>query len=290
MVVVRIVGGLGNQMFQYACGRAISRRSNSNLLLDVSVFSRYKQHRYGLGEFMLEAKQAPWYLTSGGNIWAALRKIGINNKQCLRLGGFSILNEHEDLSFRPDSLGIFTKVYLDGYWQNESYFKEEAALIRADFQLRSQLRLHSASSTLMSDGLANVSLHVRRGDYVTNSQANATHGVLGAGYYADAVKLIEKGLGKDFRLVVFSDDAVWARENLKFSQPMHFVAGNTEAPHIDLHLMAMCDHHIIANSSFSWWGAWLNASNNKIVIAPKNWFRTQRYATADFCPAKWLRV
>jgi hypothetical protein len=284
-IAVHIVGGLGNQMFQYACGRATALRSGARLLLDLSSFERYKLHRYGLDGFCIGAAAAPRRLQTGSALQASLGRFGLDKRRVMALQGFDYIAENANLDFEPRMLAPLTRAYVDGYWQNEVYFTDAASQIRAEFQL-----LRPSPVAQASDDLPQVSLHIRRGDYVNNPAANSVHGVLGLDYYRDAVALVASRIGDNFRLVVFSDDIEWARQNLTFSQPMTFVSGSTATPHEDLHMMASCDHHIIANSSFSWWGAWLNASTTKIVIAPKRWFVAPQFSQLHICPPEWERV
>jgi hypothetical protein len=287
VVVVRIVGGLGNQMFQYACGKAVALRSGAKLYLDVSAFSRYKQHIYGLGGFPVSVPFAPFRLQTGGVTFSFIRRAGIDVRHMLLVQGFHYLTENLDLSFHENLLNKHQSVYLDGYWQSERYFREFTNDIRNDFfpyDARCSFRARFA------DDLPSVSLHVRRGDYLSNAQANSVHGVLDVDYYRAAVSIMAERIGPKFRVIVFSDDIDWAKDNLSLAQPMDFVSGSTELPHEDLRRMASCDHHIIANSSFSWWGGWLNPSQDKQVIAPKRWFITSQYVYDQICPAEWIRI
>ncbi|QWD91100.1 alpha-1,2-fucosyltransferase [Polynucleobacter sp. MWH-Braz-FAM2G] len=289
VIVVRIVGGLGNQMFQYACGRAAAIRSRRQLLLDISAFDRYKTHQYGLDGFRIIAQIASRKLQTDSRLRASLRHLGLSTKMQMNLQGFHYLKEAEDLAFQSSMPGNCIKTYLDGYWQNEAYFADSSNIIRAEFQLR---RAGAAPDVraIAGDDLPLVSLHIRRGNYVNDPKANAVHGVLDLGYYLDAIALLTKRIGEGFHIVVFSDDIEWVRQKLVCKQPLSFVSGSTAVPHEDLHLMASCDHHIIANSSFSWWGAWLNPSPKKMVIAPKNWFVSPKFSHQYICPSSWVQI
>lgn len=288
-IIVRVVGGLGNQMFQYACGRAAALRCNRPLLLDLSAFDRYKLHQYGLDSFRISAQTAPRRLQTGSVMQASLRRLGLSTYWHMKLQGFDCIEEGDVLSFQSRMLEPHAKAYLDGYWQDETYFADAADIIRAEFQLR-RLGATSNARVKTDDDSPLVSLHIRRGDYVHNPMAHSVHGVLGLDYYHDAVRLLAKRIGERFRIVVFSDDIEWAHQNLAFRQPLSFVSGSTDTPHEDLHMMASCDHHIIANSSFSWWGAWLNPSVTKVVITPKRWFAAPELAHINICPPSWERI
>ncbi len=289
VIVVRVVGGLGNQMFQYACGRAAALRCRGQLLLDISAFERYKQHRFGLDGFSISAQTAPRRLQTSSAMQAGLRRVGLTTRWQMTLQGFNCIEEDEDLTFQPYMLEHHAKVYLAGYWQDETYFADAADTIRAEFRLRRSDAAPDARA-MTEDHSPLVSLHIRRGDYVHNPMANSVHGVLGLDYYRNAIELLAKRIGERFRIVVFSDDIEWARQNLAFKQPLSFVSGSIAMPHDDLHIMASCDHHIIANSSFSWWGAWLNPSQTKVVVTPKRWFVASRLAHRHICPPSWERI
>ena len=135
-----------------------------------------------------------------------------------------------------------------------------------------------------------VSLHIRRGDYVSNPVTNNYHGTCSLAYYKKAVLLLKEKI-ENPSFFIFSDDLLWARENLDFINDMTFIDLDKSIPdHEEMHLMSQCKHNIIANSSFSWWGAWLNENSDKIVIAPKKWFSDNTINTEDLIPAKWMRI
>jgi hypothetical protein len=132
-----------------------------------------------------------------------------------------------------------------------------------------------------------VSLHVRRGDYVSNPDSSRVHGLCGADYHQAAVRRIAEVVPQP-HLFVFSDDPQWAAGNLHLDHPATIVTGNdTRRDYEDLHLMSLCKHHIVANSSFSWWGAWLDTNPDKIVIAPERWFAHEQHDTRDLLPPTW---
>lgn len=292
VIVVRVAGGLGNQMFQYACGRALAERNHDRLYFDLSAFRTYRLHGYGLDGFSGEVVTAPWYLTTGGRVWSVARRFGFSKARYFRLLGIRWVGECGDLRYRPQLLQFSGSAYLDGYWQSASYFEGCEELIRKDFSLSPSLdkRLQERRSSLGIGQGTTASLHVRRGDYATNPSSNAVHGTLGEEYYRNAVEHLIGKLGEEFRLVVFSDDIAWARENLRFPVATVHVEPEDDRPQVDMHLMASCDHHIIANSTFSWWGAWLNPSLTKTVVAPARWFRSADHCADDICPAAWVRI
>ena len=287
VVVIRIVGGLGNQMFQYACGRAATLRNGGRLILDTSAFNKYKLHRLGLDEFRISSLSNSKETQIPSIFHGVTNWILFKSRWLMALKGITYIKEGTNLSFQSRVFEKNKKMYLDGYWQNENYFADVADIIRAEFQLK-EISISTRTFIEKTKGkLPLVSLHIRRGDYLQNPDANFVHGVLDIKYYQEAVKLISNRIGNNFRLIVFSDDIDWAKQNLYFDQQIIFVSGNLESPQQDLYAMSVCDHHIIANSTFSWWGAWLNPSTSKIVVAPKRWFVSPELFRQNICPLSW---
>jgi hypothetical protein len=179
---------------------------------------------------------------------------------------------------------------LKGYWQSPKYFAPIENMIRRDLRVRTPLSgENKAIAGRIGDSVA-VSLHVRRGDYVTSEITSQYHGTCGAEYYYKAEQLLRDRLGR-FILFVFSDEPAWAEANLRFASSTVFVRHNgPDQHHEDMRLMSMCKHHIIANSTFSWWGAWLCQNPEKIIVAPKNWFREAGHRTDDLIPPDWIRL
>lgn len=279
-------------MFQYACGRALAERMHTHVCFDLSAFNNYRVHTYGLSGFRGEVAKAPWHLTTGSRLWAVARRLHLSPVPYFTLLGVRWVDEGDDLSYRPQQLALQGSAYLSGYWQCARYFDDCEARIREDFCLIPALDeiLQERRQRLRIGQGVTVSVHIRRGDYVTDTAANATHGTLDQDYYKRAVETLVAQLRGDFRLLVFSDDTVWARENLRLPANTVHVDADDRFPQIDMHMMASCDHHIIANSSFSWWGAWLNPSHSKTVIAPARWFKSTALKANDICPTDWVRL
>ena len=294
MIVSQVIGGLGNQMFQYAAGRALSLQRDQPFKLDISRFSDYGLHQ---GFELQRIFNCPVELASE----AEVRDI---------LGGLFVFAfrrwlMHPSMSvLRPKSLvvephfgywdginNIPTDSYLVGYWQTEKYFSKIAEVLRSDFTFRSKLDSENAGwAERMERSSAAVSLHVRRGDYATNPKTKATHGICSLEYYRTAISFIAERV-KAAEFFIFSDDMPWIQANLRVEFPCHYVTHNREKnSYNDMRLMSLCHHHIIANSSFSWWGAWLNPRPDKIVIAPTPWFEDNRLRTEDLLPARWITV
>jgi hypothetical protein len=195
--------------------------------------------------------------------------------------------------FSPRILTLPDGVCLEGYWQSEKYFADVASLIRRDFTVKHPQTAKNKEWGDMIASSESVSLHVRRGDYLANPTNRQIHGLLGLGYYRNCVQEIMKVV-KTPHFFIFSDDSSWVREHLSFSCPATFVEHGEREPCADvedLRLMSQCKHHIIANSSFSWWGAWLNPRSDKMVFAPKQWFTTMGMASRrvdDLLPDRWM--
>jgi hypothetical protein len=181
-------------------------------------------------------------------------------------------------------------MYLNGYWQSEKYFKS------AEDKLRSELCLFDkpdeANQKILDEIVQcpAVSLHIRRGDYITNPSAALVHGVCSLDYYHSAIRHITAHVENPY-FFVFSDDPQWVKDNLKIGYPVQFVEANgPDRGAEDMRLMKSCRHHIIANSSFSWWAAWLNDRLDKIVVAPRIWFLDTKIDTKDLIPEQWHRI
>lgn len=195
-------------------------------------------------------------------------------------------HREKGLGFDPAFFRLPDDTYLHGYWQSEKYFGRHADQIRADFAFPAA-RGRNAELAAEIDSDLSVSLHVRRGDYV----AVSAHGVCDQAYYDAALAQLLPRLPKDPVIYVFSDDPDWARDNLTLPGRRVVVDHNgSDADFEDMRLMSLCDHNIIANSSFSWWGAWLNTNPGKIVVGPTAWFADPKLINPDILPEGWLRV
>lgn len=294
MIVVKLIGGLGNQLFQYAAGRALASYHKTQLALDTGYLKLISNGEYTQRKFELDRF----------NINASLANEGVlknfdfdQNKYISRLkkispGLFSkmIFNEHH-FNFHSEFLRLPKDTYLNGYWQSEKYFNSFREKLLSEITLKEPL----FPAALLIDkriGEVNaVSLHVRRGDFVSLKSANHFHGYLETDYYKAALEQIKNKV-TDPVFFIFSDDLDWCKKNFDFIEQREFVDGkaNGISTQEELILMSRCNHNIIANSSFSWWGAWLNQNKSKTVIAPKNWFADKKINTNDLIPANWIKI
>ena len=183
------------------------------------------------------------------------------------------------------------ELYLDGYWQSEKYFKGAVEAIRRELIVQKELEGKNLEIAGMIKEVAQpVSIHIRRGDYVSDKKTNQVHGLCSLDYYESAINRLTETFSSP-HFFVFSDDQNWVKENLKLNLPATYVDHNDAATNFeDLRLMSLCKHNIIANSSFSWWGAWLNADSEKVVIAPSKWFADNNMNSQDVCPEVWVRI
>jgi hypothetical protein len=303
VITVSLIGGLGNQMFQYAAGKTLAERHGVPLALDISGF-----RDYALRPFLLNRLLVPEAITSvqsepaerpENNFTRSKWKARID--RLLGKAGLPKLasspNEYREPHFHYDPAfeALGPRVSLFGYFQSERYFVSIAGRLRDWFSLGEPLgRAAAVTLARIETSRQPISVHVRRGDYL-NPGTVEYHGILGEPYYREALALLEAAAGQDAELFVFSDDAAAAEQVLNFlpkSQLIH-VRGDPARPWEDMALMARCRHHVIANSSFSWWGAWLNRAPDKIVVAPRAWFAPAEFGkrnTGDLYAPGWIVV
>jgi len=288
MIIVRLSGGLGNQLFQYAVGRRLALIHQTELLLDCEYYRStptsdtqrdYELWRYPISARVTAGMESLWCRLHGGKITG---RLGVN------WGGWRLFRERI-FDFDNAVLEVGNKTYLSGYWQSNLYFEDIAQIIRSE--LTPIVLPAEKDSKLMSQMLKtnSVSVHFRRGDYVTQKITATKHGSCSLQYYKTALAKMSS-LVCDPHFFVFSDDMEWVKQNMAFPGETTFVDHNdSKAAFQDLRLMSKCKNHVIANSSFSWWGAWLNVSKEKHVISPATWFADRRL-TPTLMPEFWIRI
>lgn len=285
-VVVGLSGGLGNQMFQYAAGRSLALRLGTRLILDISWFGGSADRHYALSPFRVEAlERSQWPLMP---IFFSSFISRLSRRWLPHILGVPVWKEphfHYSTSFSE----VTKPVFLEGYWQSERYFQDIRHLLLREFTLKDSLPHANAKLIKEISECDSICVHVRRGDYLTNPVATKVHGICGVDYYHAGVSELCWGLANP-RCFIFSDDPSWVKKSLLFDCPMTVVDlnGPREA-YLDLVLMTTCQHFLIANSSLSWWGAWLGQYDHKKVIAPKNWFLDSDKDTRDLLPESWQR-
>lgn len=293
MITVKLKGGLGNQLFQYAFGRAVSLKLETPLVLDVSGYENQSDidvpREFQLDCFNLQATISNKVIETKIGL---CKRVIDNIKNKIK----DTANPYNGYIFEPNNLDVKDGAHLEGFWQSEKYFSDIETVLRYDLTLKEKLgekaKLFTERIKQVSDnGGVSVSLHVRRGDFLTNKYSNAYHGALDLTYYQKAISTIHSKLcSKPIVLFVFSDDILWVKENLKTEIPYVCVSRPEILDCEELILMSKCNHNIIANSSFSWWGAWLNSKKDKIVIAPKRWIKDSRANTNDVTPLDWIKI
>lgn len=292
MVISNLIGGLGNQMFQYAAGRALSLARGIPLRLDVSDFANYELHQ----GFELQrvfnctadiANETDVRRLLGWQFMSGVRRVVSRSSMAVLRRKAFVIEPH--FHYWPGIKNVPSNCYLMGYWQSEQYFLEVASQIREEFSFRLPLERQNAELAKQIDQVNAVSLHVRRGDYVSNSKNIKTYELCSLDYYKSSIRHIAERV-QNPHFIIFSDDVAWVRDNLKIEYSHQYIDHNQGAEsYNDMRLMSLCKHHIIANSSFSWWGAWLNSNLDKTVVAPKRWFSNQR-KTIDLLPIGWIKL
>lgn len=291
MIITRLNGGLGNQMFQYAVAKKLAIQFNTDVVLDQTGLENANSRKYSLTPFQLDQR----LITTKEQIifnWKPAKSIPEKiYYKILRKILHPVTIEESQFNFDPDILLKAEKnTYLVGWWQTEKYFSDIRTSLLNDFTIKKPLENKNLEFANKIKSSESVSLHIRRGDYVSNPSALAHHGVCGLDYYANAIDAISKKIQNPV-LFIFSDDIQWSKENLKTSLQVIYIENNSEDnSYEDLRLMSLCRHHIIANSSFSWWGAWLNTNESKFVIAPAKWFSNPKMNYIDVVPSNWIKL
>lgn len=279
MIISRLHGGLGNQMFQYAAGAALATRLGVPLALDPRPAAAKDQG--DLREIFKLPLVTPNHLPPDRDrrpvAYALWRK----------LGRTPVLRREDGLGFNAAFDHWGDGSYLHGYWQCERYFTPITNRLRSDFIMTPPMSPQNAEMAKRIAEGTSVALHVRRGDYV----ALGASAVCDQAYYDAALQTVTEDLQGILRVFVFSDDPCWARDNLSvpFEKTVVDLNGRDTA-HEDMRLMSLCTHNVIANSTFSWWSAWLNANPDKRVAAPAKWFGNDHQHNPDILPESWLRI
>ncbi len=286
MIVVKIHQGLGNQFFQYALARKMSLKNKDNFKLDVSFYvasgldtpREYRLRHFNIIENIATPEEVrrlklPYGIFSSMYRWFERHVLRVFN-----------------IEFKPEVLNKKGDMYLDGLWQSEKYFSDIREVLLKELSLKNPLGVAAAFvADQIKKTASPVSLHVRRGDYVYNPITSRYLGTCSSVYYAEALNLLQKKVETP-TLFIFSDEIEWVKENMTFDMPVVFVSDLSIADYEELVLMSMCQHNIIANSTFSWWGAWLNQNPQKIVIAPQQWQRKVQHRTKYIVPYSWTRI
>lgn len=280
-MIIWFGGGLGNQMFQYALYKSAECRG-VKVKGDLNYFRSHKCHNGFELHRVFNIK-----INNINRLESMYFRIASSNK--LRNSPLGLISKcvlyESDMVQHKNVLEAKNK-YVKGFWQNENYFYDIRDILLTDFAFPG-LNSHNSKLATEIQSYQSVSLHIRRGDYLSNKNIKYYRNLTETDYYQKAIKYISDNF-EDTRFYVFSDDIVWCRENMNLPQHTSFICSNNGSnSFVDMHLMSLCKHNIIANSTFSWWGAWLNKNDSKCVIAPKIWF-LDNYSKEFDLPKGWI--
>ncbi|MBP9152448.1 MAG: alpha-1,2-fucosyltransferase [Flavobacteriales bacterium] len=293
MIITRIFQGLGNQLFQYAFGRAMAMRNDTVLKIDKRFFlapevtmngvtyaRKFELDRYNLE--LTEASDFEIAVFKGQEIPKLINRIQWKLSPKLRPKVIK-----EDLSkFSPELNSLKGNLYLDGYFTSEEFFKDYASTIRKEVTLKSEMNLVNREWAAKIANCNSVCISLRRTDFL----ANPTHNVCSTDYYLNGLNKVQELLGRDIEVFIWSDDNKWTVENFKPPYPCHYMSHNFPDFHEDLRLMTHCKHHVIPNSTFSWWAAWLGEHEGQIVVAPKRWLNSTDVEYNHVVPDRWHKI
>ncbi len=295
MIQVALNGGLGNQLFQYAAAKALSKKQNTDLVFDlIPLYSKLQIQnkatfrRYELDVFSIHAKANKPLLTNKYSYPVAKAHYFFHKFQNkIRYNYY----KEKSLAFDNKLLNQPDNTYLDGHFQTEKYFKDIEDIIREELVFKTTLTAINLSWKQKIQACTSVSIHIRRSDYILLQKNLNKHGATSLDYYRDAINFISQKINQP-NFFIFTDDIAWTKENFKIEFPFEIIDNNNtpESGYIDMQLMSLCKHNIIANSTFSWWAAWLNNNKEKIVIAPQNWFVDKSLNSSDIIPDSWIKL
>jgi hypothetical protein len=293
VIIVKIFGGLGNQMFQYAAGKSLAFKNNSELKLDINHYKiktlphGLPYRTYDLSIFNIEENIATdKEIARFKNESADFIKRNIRKAE-------NIISPHKIIyepyfDYYSELNRMKGNLYIDGYWQSEKYFKDIENIIRKEFIIQTTMTKEGVEMLDKIQNSNSVCLNIRRQEFASNPHLNLFTGVE---YIYKAVDYFKIRINNP-HYFIFSDELDWVRENVKLSQPNTIVEDSLYGDKFRdcLYLMSSCKHAIIPNSTFGWWAGWLNPNAEKIVVAPQRWFSDDKRNTKDLIPEKWIRL
>lgn len=288
MIIIKLYGGLGNQMFQYAFGRKISIANNRALKLDIKEYKIKQNRSFALKPFNIKAD-----IATAKDIDRYIKRNKIIKKIYKTLDSFRPINTKKIITephfhFSPDAINAGADVYIDGHWQSEKYFKDIKDIIKNEFKLKKPIDSKYKNILNAVHSAESVSIHFRKTDYASSKHLRIYHG-LNLNYYQAAISLIKEKISNPI-FFIFSDDIEWVKNNIPLPSSSVFVSRKNLKDYEELIFMSNCKHNIIANSTFSWWGAWLNRNPEKQIIAPKKWFKDTNINIKDLIPKSWIGI
>lgn len=302
MIIARINGGLGNQLFQYATARAISLKLNRKLLLDIDWYHNIRKQEnhldpnattlrdFSLKYFNIKSR----VITKFHLNWINRLEIRSKNSKLYKFLADGPLN---NLSYTPINHNNFSleyiqkypRIYLTGYWQNNDIIEKYKNLLYNDLILKYPLSINSENHLKSINEKNSVAIHVRRGDYISKPESRKMHASCSSNYYYNSIDYIQNKL-TNLHYFIFSDDTKWVKNNLDLTTNTTFI-DNNEPEYEHLFLMSQCKHQITANSTFSWWAAWLNMNLQKIIITPQYWYNDKHLNdTVIRIPKEWIKI
>lgn len=286
MIIAKIQGGLGNQMFQYAFGRALAKKHDVALKLDTTMFPAYKYHNLSLDKLAIEAPFASALEVQRFKIHRRHPDWPLKLLNPLLYNPKKYIVEKTSY-FDPKELEVSPPCLVDGYWLTEKYFLDIEPLIRSEFSIRGEFNEYTKQvEAKIKSAEHPIMLHVRRMDFAHDPIMKKNHGTVSPEYYEYAIKHM-LGNVPNPTFFIFSDDPAWAEANIHPDAPTHYIGQGPQWNYLDLYLMTLCEHFILANSTFGWWGAWLSKHyRNNITIMPK--YMTIKMDTRDLACPGWL--
>jgi hypothetical protein len=290
MIIIRIQGGIGNQMFQYAAARCLAKNNNTELLLDLSYLrninkNRYTYREYCLNKFSIDCREASCKEVAHFTAPRYKNKILYGLSKIFKNSNNVFIEKADGYDKRFFDLG--DNCYLIGNYQNEKYFYNIKEEIKSIYTINQELE---GSNIKFKENILqtnSVGIHVRGTDYLKPVNANL-FSICTSLYYKKAGQHINSIIPNPI-LFVFSDDIVYARSILsELDMPKYFLDNNVNNSLVDLYLMSLCKVNIISNSTFSWWAAWLNNHKGKIVICPQKWFKDK--IDDNVCLDSWIKI
>ncbi len=274
-IKLKLTGGLGNQMFQFAAGYSIAKRKSVDLNLDLSWYNRRNIHNGFELKNVFDIYKKVNFLNNPFSFKQFISKIDFTYK----------IYDEPHFHYTQEILNVPNHCFLRGYWQSEEYFEQFTDEIKKIFNF--DVDLNDENIRLVDDIFDNksVSLHIRRGDFLL--KRNVNHNVDLTSYYSNAINEVSRNFDKP-KFFIFTDDPDWVSKNFSTNSNFKVVDKNTNAhSFLDMYLMSLCNANIVANSSFSWWGAWLNKNKDKVIFAPKKWFNDKSIKTNNLFPDTW---
>ena len=295
MIVVRLNGGLGNQLFQFSAGYALALKNRDTLKLDLSALTNSTSNQTIRQPDILEFIGVSGFERATSIEIKKFRKpYGFFSKLFRAVNQKLLKKYYHD--WHPEIMNLKGNIYLEGYFQAEHYFKDIYTQLINELSVSDQIIKNTLDiSQIISSKMHPVSIHIRRGDYITNPDAKKFHDICTKEYFYKAIDYLEKEIGK-INLLVFSDDIAWVKNNMKWTTGTVFISalkgmnGKALTGPEELYLMSICEHNIISNSTFSWWGAYLNKNKTKKVVAPNIWNKSPFLKHKNIIPNDWTRL